>query len=168
MAARMITLVIGRFELSWVNHHKLANLGTRQQVNRWTASAAASHNANNRVVKSLRSICTEKLCESFLSCSVCFGFVICDKEVGFFPCLFAEQSFAADQTVFYRQPVSSVEYTTTERQFTVGISSDNEAGIRASVSEPLELLGKVAVHVIVRPTWEWCAVLRVGVNHTDT
>jgi len=66
VTACMVTLMIGRFELPRVNDDKLANFSTRQQMDGRTARAAASHNPDDRVAKSPRSICAEKLSESFL------------------------------------------------------------------------------------------------------
>jgi hypothetical protein len=53
MAARMVALVIGRFEVTRVYYDKLANLGTSQQMNGRTARATVSHDANHGVAKSV-------------------------------------------------------------------------------------------------------------------
>ena len=56
MTTRMVALVVGWFEPSWVNDHKLAQLGAGQQMNCRAACSAASHHTDHRIPKPERSV----------------------------------------------------------------------------------------------------------------
>jgi hypothetical protein len=111
----MVTLVIGRFELPRINDDEFADLGTRQQVDGRAARATASHGTDDRVPKSLRNMCAEKLRESLLYRFVCCEFASLGRKVKCLTCLLTEQLLTVDQTIIYREPVSSVEYSAAER-----------------------------------------------------